>query len=490
MKTNKERVDIILKKYEERKSLSASICESNSEPVKPKKKVEKWKIVTAIVCTAIVVFGAILGIILGVKNSNTFDIDKMYIANFSKYQAIGMGYIEPTQNNASASTIKVASASSSSNNKKYLIGQTESGEIEKILFTKEKNGKGHYDIGGKIHLKNIKAFNNFTLLNYGNYESGNMDYFYQNKYNGDKLYLVDNKTGKIFDLKSLGEFVQINFSNLIYDIDGIESEDSLYLKIETSIYRIKVENENLKIEQVVDLKDLAGTQDEYEFYLYNVGYFVDKNNNLFIESKSVLINEIYDSGIVVSKAYPIRFRITNGYIFSENSDRYYLSINGLVYNYDNNKYFNEEGNLVSKTDNNKILNLKSENLIKREENIEYYYGSSHIGRIFKVTWQNKIEFTYDIISIDSATKFVTTKDYIYFCEDNKIFSVEIATGQRKDLVSDYIFSEIETDNLGHVIFKGKASNMDNITGIILNDGTIDISQTRSKYVVYYIRPLN
>ena len=111
--------------------------------------------------------------------------------------------------------------------------------------------------------------------------------------------------------------------------------------------------------------------------------------------------------------------------------------------------------------------------------------------IHKITWLDDVRFEYEKIQFsECTTDYVVTADKIFFRNESKIFSVDIASGEKTDLVSDYYFTSIDSDNLGNVTFSALDSTMQNVYGLIRNDGRIETSVVASEYEVYYINALN
>lgn len=500
MKTNKQRAELIIKKANELK------INNFTEVPQPKKKVVWWKVITAISCSLVVLVGALVGLIVGLAN-NGYNIDKMYIANFNAYTAIGSGYINSNEQTASAfasSTtcaggMNLAYAASNGNNGNYLMGQKSDGSFEKIAFSKTQNGRPEKQQQG--YITKVMSFNRFTFVEWNqdimHHTTGEYSFSNGNgNYSWDfKTFVIDNKTGKIFSL-SKTNISAISFDlRFIYGAGRLDAEDCVYFFTEKynynspisiyTYYKVSIENNELKIEEVVNNSTI-----DFD----DRSIFSDKYGNLFLT----------ESGYNESNYnIPIKYCISNGDVIDVNK-RLFRSINGIVYTEDKTMKVNENGELVPNTFEDCDLILSRENIIKKDGNVEYYYGkfgqhldNNHlIDNIYKVTWstENSEEYSYEVISLEDHTStFVTTSDKIYFLDEKEIFAVEIETGKKikQDIGTDYIFNNIQTDNLGNVLFEGVTKNgMKNVNGIIDNNGNIDVSMSNRKYVVYYIKPLN
>ncbi len=493
MKTNKQRAEFILQKASKLKE------DGFTEIPQPKKKIVLWKVITAISCAVLVLAGAITGLVVGILN-NGYNIDKMYIANFGSYTAIGSGHINSSQQTASAAGMDIAyAASSEQSNGNYLMGQKSDGSFEKVSFSKTQNGKPEKEQQG--YITQALSFNRFTFIEWNlkqkvqmNSLSNNGRYLFNN-YNTHsawdyKTFVIDNQTGKIFDISNINIHTLLFDFRYVYGMHRLDADDCVYFYTETwgdsscifTFYKVSIEKGELKVEEVI-------RNDIINFCASDV--FSDKYGNLYLSDKS------NNSGNLID----VKYCISNGNVI--NIDKVlFKSVSGIVYTEDKTQKVNENGQLVPNTFTDCDLILSKENLIKKVGNIDYYYGelfdeypeTELFEKIYKITWKNDEEYSYEIIPVEEYTKtFVTTSDKIYFLEEESIFSIDIETGKKieQDIGTDYIFNSIQTDNLGNVLFEGITKlGMKNVSGIIDNDGNASILEKNRKYVIYYIKALN
>lgn len=503
MRTNNQRAELILEK-------ANTLKQSGLDTVpEPKRKIVWWKVVTAVTCALVILAGSITGLIFGLKNYG-YNIDKMFIANFNSYTAIGSGHINQSGQTASATnnsymaSMGVAYAESSGNSDdNYLVGQKEDGSFEKLFFSKTQNGKPEKEQEGNI--TQILSFSRFTFIEWNldiKHHGGGENCFFVD-YGGFswsyKTFVIDNKTGKIFDLSKTGIGTIRFATNELYELYNWDSEDCVYffddngsIYENVTCYKASIENEELKIEEVINTNLIK--------FIYT-STFTDKYGNLYLSDEAIYnsnINSVNGNKQIIN----VKYCISNGNVIDVNK-KLFRSVNGIVYTEDKTMKVNENGELVPNSFMDCNLILSKENIIKKEGNVEYYYGNpssktndTMLKNIYKVTWseENAEEYTYEVIPVDAYTKtYVTTSDKIYFLGEEEIFAVEIATGNKIEqaIGTDYIFNSIKTDNIGNVLFEGiTKSGMNSVGGIIDNDGNIDISQKNRKYVIYYIKPLN
>ena len=154
--------------------------------------------------------------------------------------------------------------------------------------------------------------------------------------------------------------------------------------------------------------------------------------------------------------------------------------------------FDAAGNMVENDFNGFNYSFNSSQKIKSVDNVDYYYAKNETSNyIYKVTWEDDVHFSCEKKLIeDVPEEYVFTKDYIYFCASNRIFKVDVLTGESEAVNSEYIFSNIRTDYLGNVIFTAIDSHQNNVVGTIDNEGNISIEITARRYEIYYIKTLN
>lgn len=481
MKTNKERSKIILQRYK-----NLSIAPYKEETIKKSKTnifTKKFWIYSS--CAAVVMLSAILGLVFGLKgngnNNNPFNLDNMYIANFSNYKAFGAA----TETSEQVNTVRLAGKGQG---KKYMVGITEDGEVEKVKVSETEDGEGQ-EI--KWDLVCMQSYKNFTIATYTTWATTGT-VFEIGK--GLRTVIIDNRTGKIFSLDELHDFSTNSYTsiNIYSDVryknytspfpyyaEGFESNDSIYFYTikngyPKSFYKATIENGDLKIKEIFDLS--AGSN-MVDINIENT--FVDKYNNIYLRSG-------YRSGIY-------QYMITSQGMLKSLEKEIVLSANGIVYTTDGAYCINETGQLVASTFANYNLFVRRDNLIKKVGNTEYYYDGGE--KITKIVWSSDSEYTYEKITVENLNisksfKYAVTADKIFIMQDQELFCVGITDGKKISSITDYFFTSIGTDYLGNVTFVALDSYMNDVNGIIKNDNSIDINIEKRKFEVYYIKALN
>ena len=484
MKSNKERARIILSKCEKQHQ-EQNYQTSTVQAEKKSKNFWKNKKAWISVCTAFVMVLTLgLGLGLGLSgNGNAGDylnLNNMYIANFEQYTAIGSGALGGVDT-ATGANVSIQATYKKSKHK--LVGVRRDGVVEEVKVTDGKDDAQEIKWG----VCNMSSLKNFTIVSFSKYSHTHTRFYMDDS---TIIVIIDNRTGKIYSLESLLDntknqfYLYVDGQFDIYptsDIDRCESDDSLYFKTEqssTHYYKATVKDGELEIKEIFDSSNMVA---------FN-RMFVDKYGNIFLGNTSVYSTILYANYCIT----------TNGQLIQLNSLGVCRALNGIVYTSDKSNQFDEAGNIVDNTFENADFYRSRVDLVKRVGNIEYYFshkidstGNNAKNIIYKVTWKDEIEFDVEETVLTEYTKdYVVTADKIYFRSETKIFSVDIETGLKTDLTSDYFFTSIETDNLGNVVFTGLDKNMNTVSGLIRNDGTIEKNVTASEYEVYYIKALN
>ena len=435
----------------------------------------------ALSCAIVLTLGLALGLVFGLKGPK-FNLNNMYITNFEDYVALGSA----TDANSTGAGSMISS--NAKKNKKYLVGMKANGEIEKIKVSTEKDGK---EEPINWNLRSIHTFNNYTLASFCNpsYDYPNMIEDYIISKGKHSTVIIDNKTGKIYALDEMFDTytaIGTEVYPFVYSYDGLESSDSIiflatkyyaddFVEI---FYRATIENSDLKVEKLFETSYSSNMVD-----FLNHLTFTDKYNNIFLSNE----NHYNNHG-------PYHYVVTaDGHLKSLNGVSIIRCLNGIAYTTDGQYYINEDGEFKTNTFANYNLSISKDYLVKTVGNVQYYYKGKN--QITKVTWTNDIEFAYEILTIDDVSStsdvdYVLTADKIFIRQNESIFYVNITDGQTSELVSDYFFTSIDTDNLGNVIFTALNSQMQTVNGIIKNDNSININVAPREYIVHYIKPIN
>lgn len=502
MKTNKERSKIILQKFKEENNVAKETVTQEQTVTQKKRFSWNWKSIISVcsACVMVLTLGLGLGLGLGLngrtenpnQNLSAYNFDNSQITNFEDYKAIGSGSL------GGVDIATGASVSIQSNGNHYghrLIGVKHNGHVEEIKIKKDKHEK---EEPIELYVSCIYSLNNFTVVNFKNSKNTETR-IWMNKQEDNGvvmpiIVLIDNNTGKLYSLEKLVKekhwiyYLYINDFFDVYpdsNVDLCESENSFFFKLEANhvgkYYKATVVDGKLEVKEIIDMSNFVDFEN----------LIVDKYGNVFLGQRSGQLTE-------ETSTFYASYYVTTGGEMKQLNVSVNRALNGIVYTSDKTKQFNAQGELIDNSFENCDFYQKRANLIKRVGNIEYYFGTrqdpyyySKKDTIYKVTWKNDVEFDVEEnVLTDFEEDYVVTADKIFFRNETKIYSVDIVTGQKEDLTSEYFFTSIETDNLGNVSFVGLDSSMQNVTGLIRNDGTVETSVTASEYKVYYIKALN
>lgn len=469
----------------------------------------------SVACSLLVI--AIITPLLIVFLGNMESYDKLVIKDFDQYDKIGVGVESTTSTGMSGlGFVSLGNTYASSGNKKHtLIGQKKNGDIEQLILKDMKTDK---ETTPKLALTTMWSGENFTIVNYiignssGYFSTGN--YFYT-EYNS-RIYLIDNNTGKFYSLNDFKQFdvglsVGYGYESASISSQVSESQNSLIvfgnLKTEeyadfylnnSSLFELKITDGELQIKKLLSRKD----------YNFNE-YVVDRYSNIYIGGRlddggsresSMFDGNNYNNYTKGIKFLPSAVLVANkDYQIETISENLVLSENKIVYTVDGSYYYNENGEKVT----NDFAGFKhfysNKSLIQKNENTEYYYMNTYDGEhgnyiycIEKLVWLDDIRFTVEKIDIEDYTyKYVFANDKIYFLKNEEVFSIDIYDGTKESLVSDYLFNDIQTNNLGEVLFTAiNKSDRQAVNGKINKLGQIEINFQKIKYDVLYIKPLN
>lgn len=417
----------------------------------------KPKKLLIVMLACIFIFGILAGCFAKIPN-----LHDAVIKNFEQYTSIGVGkpYEQPQG--------KAKALLSQRNDNFRLMGIKKDGLPEEIVFQSE--GK---DVEMPLYLRGFVSCDKFTVVDY----SERQPTWLETVQLGNQLYIADNDTGKVYSLESFEDVVFYpapDFgSTLNYNL--FENSNSLFIKAykggEGSWYKFSVENGDLKIEEWIKEDMLPRYRPA----------FVDQYDNMFLISESknwlILNNQKEISGIE-----------------TEGEEMPWLAMNGRVYF--QNKVFNKDGVLTETDFVPQIGYYNSDMLIKREGNKSYYYVAeeSHQeedSRIIMVEYGQNEEYTLHEIELeDYSENYAIANDKVYFLKDESVFYVEITTGKKTVVTSDYIYKDIRANNLGEVFFTAIDKKMNYIYGMIQKDGTLSTTVKENSFDMLIVNPLN
>lgn len=465
----------------------------------------KQRVVALSVACSLLVIAIItplLIIFLGNGNGNggMENYDKLVIKDFEQYDKIGVG-VESTSASSTSGLgfISLGNTFASSGKKKHkLIGQKKNGEIEQLIL---KDMTTEEETTPSLEIRQIWPGNNFTIVQYSTVLYGapwiNCSF---SRDDSSSFYLIDNNTGKFYSLNDFfyfttgsepygGSAIQLTESNSSLIISGILEKEYDYDYNRTALFELKIVEGELKIEKLISLKD-------YNF----TSYFVDRYSNIYIgntytykhDATQVKGIRFTPSAILkASENYAIEI-ITEELVFSQNK---------IVYNLYGEYCYNENGEKVANDFSGFNYFHNKDSLIQKDGNTEFYYlnewrwdvdQTKEVYYIEKLVWIDDTKFTVEEIIINDYTdNYVFTNNKIYFLKNEEVFSISIYNGAKESLVSDYLFNDIQTNNLGEVLFTAiNKTDRQAVNGKINKEGEIEINFQKIKYDVLYIKPLN
>ena len=395
--------------------------------------------------------------------------DNLVISNWENYTGLGVGTV--SDGSSSSTTLSLSSVSASSGSKKgRLFGVNKDGNYEEITFGNE-NGSTTQQT---MNIVNFKTTELFTFVQFRTDEMTSIgDFYSQPPYENYPLYLIDNKTGKMYNL---GE--QFNVIHIAHLNELVTSNAKAYMvastlenRLEEKLFSFEIENGQLKISELFDTETLNGS------------YLVDNYDNVFIGDWSA--DNQLDSTFIYKDGQLKNFEYS---IFK--------AANGLVYSEDECQVVNAQG---EKENSTCTLPTKeyfyNTDLITTIGNTKYYLIYDTYTRfcdsVAKITYLDETNFMYQKIDLQDYTeKYVIANDRVYFLDNNEIFYVNCDTGEKTTLRANYAFSNIYSDNQGNIIFEGLDFNLNSVRGMITADDQITENIINKGYDVYYIAPIN
>lgn len=498
--------------------------------IKEKKLTGRRKrlIFIAAVTAAILIIGGLTTFLVVFQNGRLRNLSNLYIKDFKSAVALGVGGLPKA-----GKSNTVYADDGQADKKDALISVDDLGQVREVVFTNpdtEKEIKADGNLSGFYSGKNF-SFVEFTTENtYNRIKSKFMVYKRYNIRYITRSYCIDNKTGKVYSLRELGDIIKEkyygkveneNFAavtvNLLPEFLCAETENSTFCEIiyerwsmapgegpyaYRGIYKFSVLDGKLETKEIInsDLTDyttgntsLNGydwkiAADRFEnFYIFSSAGYEDNNGKWTFGTADYLIK---------TEGVP-KLVMLNKEVF--------LAANNIMYTRDGTQFMNEDGQLApSEFEPGIYYNFRYDDLIRKEGNVEYYWrgrnyyynlpGSERSDKIDKLTWISGTEFKVEEIKLEEMTdKFVIMPDAgkIYFLKGIELFAIDITSGEKETISSaQYIFKNIWSNNMGEVMFSGTNSSLQQVTGKILVTGefTVDIKEVDS--VVIYIKPLN
>lgn len=309
---------------------------------------------------------------------------------------------------------------------------------------------------------------------------------YPNMRNRFVVYLLDKKTGKIYELlddnsdiiyptfcKSYGEesswFVTDNYAGFEdYKVSPDEVSPDGKRTVTITNYRMSIEEEELKLEKL---------QSNAVFNDWESGGRHDRYGNCYSKNGKYLINN-------------------NGQLKSigDGSDCF-MGMNDIFYVGD--QWVDENGDLEAASflpqGPNKTVNASSP-LVKTVDNVEYYFVSAM--SVSKVTYlsDDRIEYTIEKIDLEDFSEwkaqFYISNGRILFLSGSAIAYFTPEDGKRHILSDQYFYNSMTVRLDGTVLFTAVDSNFNVVEGAILPDGTALTAVSPAKVSMISIAALN
>ena len=469
--------------------------------IKNNKKLTKGAIVSICLASILCISLTITGIVL--LSRNKFNLENTYISNISEYSAFGVG--SGNYNSTAISTANaqfsfdsttdnfVYAAENNQSNKNYknakLYGiNKNTKKYEKIVFKDDKNNS----IEQKWDVADFKTLGGFSLIAYSNdgkynNNKNSFEFAIADNVSNYQSYIIHHSTGKIFSTINIFNISGINLENFAYNNDVLywaksEYNSGVYF---TSIVKLTVEDNQLKMETIANSSQL-------QFNTNNM--IVDKFGNLLLKSSQ-------QSSSMNSSNYSRNYKyvISNNKTLTVLEDNTYLfkSVNGYIYTSDLTKKLDETGTLINNPDNVGIVNSEFLEYATTINNEDYYFcntaAPNNIIKLYKISWIDETNFNateIDVSNYNTTSQYVFTNNRIYFLDEQSITYLELPTLNFNNLISDYVFYNIESDNQGNVYFEALNNSLQEVFGIISNNGLIDITISDNDFTVLYISPIN
>ena len=414
-----------------------------------------------------------------------FNLANSMIKNFANYKSIAAAYVNTNNNGA----VGYASTNDEQDEIK-LIGIKQNNDLEVVKFNDNGEEKEQ-----TWHLRDMLTLGRFTFVNY----TQDKDYIFNSWDNKDNTgsraysftsnpssisYIIDTKNGKVYPTDDVKEKLSSGIeTNPVYGHMGYTENEVFVLNSlvnDIIIYKICIENENLVVKEIIN-------NDHLDFC--DRGMLVDKYGNVFLKASQNLSENKYNYIILNSGSIKI---IDN---LSLQQD-----ITGVVYR-GGNKY-NADGEEVFRAEEEFFL-PNTYKLIYQDQDIKYYLKDGpadltagppelNYSSLAKVTWDSVNNYyTFELTELSNySSEYACTPTKLYFLKTQSIFYYDLVNKTYNNVISDYIFSSIKLSYNNSVVFTGIDTYLQKVTGIINDDGTLDINITDNGFEVIYVKPIN
>lgn len=404
---------------------------------------------------------------VGCGAQNTHIDLNLSIVNFSEFEDLLVAdytSIDATANNiaafSNAQESNIVSTKKTNQEKPKLFGRHHNGSFEKIKYEESSDFESNYFVSA------IQKLGNFVFINFA--RDVNKIYNTYNNSPQDYGFVLDKKTGKMFDITKYGVNI---YTSGVYGVSNDAFFSLLHLNGNShgSIYKFSIVDGRLEIKELIDLRKVSS---------FGIEYKVDRYGNIFSKNGKYILTSQGELRRLDSKVN--------------------VAFNGIAYS--GNSCFDKNGDLVPATwVPSNFLNMKdyyeawNQNIIYQSDNEIYYRDLRYSkNKIIKYTILNDIEYKVEEIIMQKSedNTGVVLNERIYFLNDSQIYYVTIKDGSYFEISSEYIFNSIYSDNLGNICFTAVTNNLDNVEGIInYTDNSVEIKMFKNDYKVFYVEPL-
>lgn len=415
------------------------------------------------------------------------NFDGMEIKNFSSYKALGAATVTTDTVTVATSETKlggrIIAAAEETALECKLVGVTEDGAVEEVEFESE-DGETETQ---EWTLTGFGAHENFTFIEYypENLKEINLErfsesiigtsfYWDEDKEDyvfsmSEKIYILDNVSGKIFDFEHIFQKLLADNHKKIFDISCnhyVEGEGGSFIEIHckslnedswmreeqySGFYRIYIEDENFALEKVLSedkMIDFFGDSLSKDRTLEIPYAYVDKYGNLYSNINYSGVSYILKRDGSIDKVvdtWGILFKALDGIMYCVKINESFAP-DGTYIRSEEGKCFNAEGNLVdskyippqeyvSPPDFREIYGEKFLTL----GNVDYYFGY----QITKFIFADDGTFLREDVVLEDRTEYsVFANRKLYFYSDNSLFYCDIDTGEKTELANNYRFKTL------------------------------------------------
>lgn len=488
------------------------------EKVPLSKKAKMW----IALGTASVFVASVVAVLLVCLLPKSINLHGLKISNFENYSGIGAASF-----GKSAENVAYAASDNVAKDKLNLAGITKNNKCEKIEFENEK-GKITKQNARLIHFDAYDKFTLFTLTTNKNHEfvefddysrdyieySFNYNSFYLTSdpsadysYKDTSTFILDNETGKIYDMKEVvkgvGELLDYDKPSIslfgLFDSSKMQAggkkyepigQKSILLKAsapdgkggnEFSIFQASLTDDGLKISQRINAM-------QFKNVFESQGLGTD-SSEVYYNLNTLIQQDIFGNIFIRNYNYPNQF-----YMCQKNDGTFFdifgceMGVNSVMYH--GNSYINAQGEFEEIELNSPIVNNDSKVYAKR--------GNVIFAGNYKITLDEKKPWLFSLETLAITDDGVMQGDFFYRLDTvtGALSKYNMTTHETTVVDSQYEFKNLKYHkNLDRVLFKAvDTTSMLEVDGYFDDNGKIFIGDFNSinfeKSKVYIIKPVN